>query len=370
MKPAVAGQVITFYSYKGGTGRSMASTRLHLVRSAAHNDRLVVTAGRAVTVQQQIDGRETMTETAPRGTTTANVNLRQGPGTQFQIITTLDPRTALVIKGEEGDWLKVDASGQQGFVHRNFVLLATQQIISGFLIHRPEAGEWKLEPARRLAAPGGGQKPRLAATIWNKYGGLLETLSAKLGIDPGVALAVVATESGGSGFKDGRMIIRFENHHFWRLWGKDHRDAFNAYFRFNAAKSWTDHQFRSDAGEPWEKFHGDQDAEWKVFEKAQSLDERAAKSSISMGLPQIMGSNHAEIGYDSVEEMFTAFSTDERTQLLGLFDFIQGPHTVSTKVAALQRKDFTAFAEKYNGPGRAAQYGALLQSYFDAFRTL
>jgi len=306
-----------------------------------------------------------------KGKTKSDVNLREGPDTHFKIVSVLKPDTAVTVREHRGDWLKVEVAGKTGFLHGKFVWLPSNAIPRGFMIHQADASHWKLAPERRRSAPpGAGFAAKLAARIWNSFGGLLEPLSERLGIDPGVAVAVAAAESSGSGFQNGRMIIRFENHHFWRNWGHLHPEIFDRYFSFDANKPWTNHQFRSSADGPWQSFHGKQEAEWQVFEHAQGLDGEAAKLSISMGLPQIMGSNHALIGYDSVEEMFAAFSTDERTQLIGLFDFIQGPNNLSDRVAALQRKDFVAFAALYNGKGQAAAYGEILRRYYDACRTL
>ena len=167
------------------------------------------------------------------------------------------------------------------------------------------------------------------------------------------------------------MIIRVENHHFWKHWGKQNVQTFDTFFRCNRqGKPWTKPEFRASAAEPWQAFQGDQEAEWMVFSQAQSLNAQAAKLSISMGLPQIMGSNHAEIGYDSAEERFDAFTAGERAQLIGLFDFIQGPYATAPRLSALQKKNFVAFAELYHGSGQAAKYGVLIEGYYDAFRTL
>lgn len=92
--------------------------------------------------------------------------------------------------------------------------------------------------------------------------------------------------------------------------------------------------------------------------------------SISMGGPQIMGFNHARIGYDSVREMFNAFQSEIRYQILGLFDFVKGPGTSSPMIVALQRKKFEEFAARYNGPGQAARYGDLVESHFEIFNRL
>ncbi len=309
---------------------------------------------------------------APRtGTTTSNVNLRKGAGSTFDVVTLLPNRTTVSILGESGLWYQVSANNQKGFIHRDFVVLSSQRISSGFFIQLPAAKTWPLIPTKLKTPPSDADPKTIqVARIWNKYGGLLQRLSERLRIEPGVAVAVIAAESSGNGFQNNRLIIRFENHYFWRLWGKDNADKFRRHFSFNDAEPWKEHQFRPDINAAWQGFHGKQDGEWTVFTKARSLNDEAAKNSISMGLPQIMGANHKLIGYESALDMFTAFSKDERAQILGLFDFIQGPETVSRKVIALQNQDFVAFAEQYNGLGQAAMYGGMLRLNYELFRML
>lgn len=275
------------------------------------------------------------------------------------------------ILAESGLWYQVKTNSQTGFLHRDFVVLATQKIASGFFMQQSAAKTWPLAPPRqKIPPPDADPKTKQVVRIWNKFGGLLQRLSQALRIDPAVAVAVIATESSGNGFVNGRMIIRFENHYFWRLWGKDNPEKFRRHFTFNTDKPWTAHQFRADANAAWQSFHGSQDGEWATFKKAASLNDEAAKGAISMGLPQIMGANHSLIGYESAAQMFAAFSKDERAQVLGLFDFIQGPQTLSRQVIALQEQDFVTFAEQYNGPGQAAEYGGTLRLYFELFRLL
>lgn len=311
------------------------------------------------------------TPTPDFGTTTCDLNLRQGAGTSFPILTTLKPNTPLTVLQEAGAWLKVRVGGQEGFVSRKFVRMLEHQLPEGFLIHRPEVQEWPLVPAAPLKAPAKADASvRSATAIWNRFGGLLEPLAETIAINPAAAVAVVAAESGGSGFKDGRMIIRFENHYFWNLWGKHNSGAFNSRFTFNKSKPWTGHWFRPGVDKSWQRFHNNQADEWMVFDAALSLNTDAAHSAISMGLPQIMGANHGLIGYETAGEMFAAFNRDERTQLIGLFDFIKGPHSLSPSVNALQNRDFTSFAARYNGSGQAAAYSSTLQRYYEAFAML
>ncbi|HZY40844.1 MAG TPA: N-acetylmuramidase domain-containing protein [Anaerolineae bacterium] len=226
-----------------------------------------------------------------------------------------------------------------------------------------------LSPAQRRIAPGGApQAAFTAARIWNKYGGMLEPLSNKIGIDPGVAVAVVAIESGGSGIgPDGRMIIRFENHLFWFNWGKANAATFNQFFQFDQTVTWRGHKYRIQANAPWLDVHTHQASEWVALTQARTLNDHAARLSISMGLVQILGSNHRAIGYDTVDAMFDAFSADERFQLLGFFNFVKNDQR---QVKALQQQDFVAFARIYNGPGQPDYYGGLIKGVFEGFKAL
>ena len=310
-------------------------------------------------------------------TTTTGLNLRSGPGTQFSDIEVLPPQTVCEVLAQEGDWINVRVQGQAGFVHHSYVVLAGQAIDPGF-INPPPAGDPATTaplapPDDKLIVLGeqASGTDRQAANAWNKYGGLLAPLAAQLGFDPGAAVAVLAIESGGRGFAaDGRMIIRFENHLFFRQWGQNHADTFNQFFSFNAHQPWLDHQWRPDAGQAFRPFHGSQDGEWQVFSFARNLDDTAAKLSISMGGPQIVGFNYSTLGFESVQQMFDAFTANERNQILGLFNFIKGPGANSRRVQALQAQDFVTFAALYNGPGQAAQYGSLMHGLFDAFQRL
>jgi hypothetical protein len=166
------------------------------------------------------------------------------------------------------------------------------------------------------------------------------------------------------------MIIRFENHLFDSNWGRANADVFARHFRFDSKKRWTAHQWRPSGTGSFQDFHGDQAAEWRVFEFARTLDDRAAKLSISMGGPQILGSNHAEAGFESVNQMFDAFARSEKRQIVAFFDFLQGTSTQPRKILALQKRDFLRFAELYNGPGNATVYGAKIEALYDTFQRL
>ncbi len=116
--------------------------------------------------------------------------------------------------------------------------------------------------------------------------------------------------------------------------------------------------------------HGKQSSEWAAFEFAAGLDDTAAKLALAMGAPQIMGFNYATIGHLSVDQMYTAFSTSEHYQIIGLFDLIGGPAGSSRPLLALQARDFDTFAVLYNGPGQAARYSSMLRSAYAAYQKI
>jgi hypothetical protein len=327
------------------------------------------------------------------------LNLRAGPGSDQAILKLLQHQTALDVMHEQGDWLFVATNeGNAGYVHRNYVALvgvapqptaapqpaaqpaapaapAPQPVaggvalaLPGFLASMPDLISAPLAGDQIALGPNAGPGAKLLSNIWNRYGGLLNALAVKLGIDPAVTVAILAVESGGNAFgPDGRMIIRFENHLFAHYWGKQNPDRFAQHFTYSRERTWEGHTWRADSNQPFQEFHGNQAAEWAVLNFAASLNDTAAKFSISMGLPQIMGFNHQRIGYANVQDMFKAFQSDERNHVLGMFDFIKAD---ANMLQALRNNDYTTFAAGYNGPGQAAHYGGLIQKWVQSFRVL
>lgn len=309
------------------------------------------------------------------GSVTASIlNVRPEPSTRKRPVGKLKRGTAVKILQKTNSWYKIQTERIEGFVHGDYVTIQEDNPTAGFLFEQEDLRTISLEPpgAERInIQPGFSYRQKVAARTWNGQGGLLNALSDIIEVDAAAAVAVLCVESRGRGFgPDGRMLIRFENHVFRRQWGKDHTDVFDAHFRFSLEKRWKNHEFREHTTEIWIRFHGNQKQEWRVLELARALNEPAAMRSISMGGPQIMGFNHPRIGYDSVREMFNAFQLDIRYQILGLFDFLKGPGTTSPMIEALQRKKFEIFASCYNGPGQAAQYGDLIEDYFEISNTL
>jgi hypothetical protein len=332
---------------------------------------------------------------------TAGLNIRSSTDTSnmLNVVANVAPGTelALVDAGSEsklgvnGQWVRVrTATGQAGYAAAWFlenISGANQDAETGSASgvgneaagtssapvvsvnrSRPSMGDGleniPLEPPADKRV-GGNSSP---ARIWNKYGGLLAAISQKMGFDSAIAVAVLTQESGGQAYgADGRMIIRFENHIFYNEWGQKNPALYNKHFQ-SGSPSWTGHKWRPNAEAAWQECHTNQSVEWDVLKLASSFDDTAAKKSISMGLPQVMGFNFGMFGFASVQDMFSALSASERNQVIGFFDFVQGYGSRATD--ALKNKDFKTFASIYNGAGNAETYGRLIENHYNAFVAL
>ena len=92
--------------------------------------------------------------------------------------------------------------------------------------------------------------------------------------------------------------------------------------------------------------------------KAILLDREAALKSASWGMFQIMGSNFAEAGYDSVDAFVEDMVTSAGYQLDAFVAFLQ--NTGADKF--LDAEDWTDFARSYNGPGQVGVYAARIEA--------
>src|SRR5215472_3243550 len=159
------------------------------------------------------------------------------------------------------------------------------------------------------------------------------TAAAKhIGVDPAVLWSVVAVETAGCGFlPDRRPAILFERHIFSTRTGR----------RFDAAHP----GISGPAGG-----YGQPGAhQYERLEAAIACDRRAALESASWGLGQIMGFNAGLAGFRDAEDMVSQMMRGENEQILGMASFMRA----SGMHVHLQRRDWTAFARRYNGPAFA-----------------
>jgi hypothetical protein len=206
---------------------------------------------------------------------------------------------------------------------------------------------------------------RALIASWRQIGGLLKTLSVKTKIAPASALAVWNVESGDFPFQRGRPVLRLECHKLWEEWGYTDPSLFDAHFRFGghagvAGLAWTNHCFRTQGGS-WRNLHGTQEQEYEAFALARRLaGNEAACRAASFGGPQVMGFNHAKLGYADAVSLYRAFSRSLRAQVLGFFDFCQSENLFP----ALQARDWHSFSRVYNGPSRTDSYAEKINDAF------
>lgn len=147
--------------------------------------------------------------------------------------------------------------------------------------------------------------------------------------------ALMDVEARSSGFdRHGRPAMLFEPHVFYRLLGPGaKRDR--AVADGLAYKNWKPGNYPNDS--------------YPRLLKAQVIDETAALMASSWGLGQILGSNHREAGYRTVQDMVLAFLEDEQEHLEAMIRFI-----INAGIAdALRRHQWEVVARVYNGPSYA-----------------
>ncbi|GLZ81297.1 hypothetical protein Afil01_61040 [Actinorhabdospora filicis] len=211
---------------------------------------------------------------------------------------------------------------------------------------------------------------RQMAGIYNQRGHLIAEQATALTIPSHAAAGIMKVESGGATFNAAtdKTIIRFENHVFWKYWGKANKDSFNAHFDFErtaGGKPFHGHKWRESATGEWSDFHGDQEAEWRVIAFAASLggQENAYKSA-SWGAGQVMGFNHSTVGFNTAVEMAAQYNKSERSQITGIFEYIRENNLAQ----AVRDADYATVAAGYNGSGQKATYAALIKAAADAYQ--
>lgn len=223
-----------------------------------------------------------------------------------------------------------------------------------FTIHLPEIEAPDDGPTIPTPQPG---------TTNNIANWSIEALSRVFGYDPDMAKAIIRVESGDRPLENGRPIIRNELH---ILYDKmTDKAKWHDHFRIQGPKQWEGQQWRPSVGMAWQNFHGDQDAEWRVFEFAKKLDSRAAYLSIGMGIGQMMGFNYHVPGYNTPEEMLAAFADPNvgiANQIAAMFAYFYKNNMVED----IRAGNLENIAAKYNGPGQVAYYVQRFKEELDA----
>ena len=166
----------------------------------------------------------------------------------------------------------------------------------------------------------------------------LADAAQQLGCDVAAIKAVCQVEAPRGGFNpDGSPVTLFEGHKFYGFTeGKFAVQAPDLCF-----KVWT----RKFYGKTWQ-------AEQDRLQRAMKLDREAALKSASWGKFQIMGFNHAMVGFPAVQAFVNAMYESEAAQLQAFVRFV----LTAGLAPSLRRGDWKGFALGYNGPGYAENH--------------
>jgi hypothetical protein len=207
---------------------------------------------------------------------------------------------------------------------------------------KPAPAQVQEQPAGRITAT-----PVKTATL--NYADTVKVLN----VEEAAIRAVCEIESGGRTgfFPDGRPIILFEGHIFWRELKKRgiEPERYQDSYADVLFPKWDKSKYRGGA------------AEYDRMNKAANISEEAALCSASWGMFQIMGFNYKLCGYDSVREYVQAMKAGSNNHLLAFAHFLK-----NTGIDHLLRNlDWAGFAARYNGPGyKQNRYDEKLQTAY------
>ena len=115
--------------------------------------------------------------------TTTNVNFRKGPGTNYDIISTISANTVVDVISVSGSWAKVKYNGQEGYLHTDYLATYTGESSgSGLPSSKPNYSRVKvvIDPGHGGHDPGavafGRNEKDIALTISKKINANLKTL--------------------------------------------------------------------------------------------------------------------------------------------------------------------------------------------------
>lgn len=106
---------------------------------------------------------ETTTDNAIRYTTTA-LNVRNGPGTEYSILETLQPGSKVCVLSEEGDWSKIEYHTETAYVATKYLTDDNSQ----FVEQEPETTTQK--PVQMVWIPYSGSKYHRRSSCSNMKG--------------------------------------------------------------------------------------------------------------------------------------------------------------------------------------------------------
>lgn len=179
-------------------------------------------------------------------------------------------------------------------------------------------------------------------------------VAGELGVEVAAIKAVVDIEAGASheGFwADGKPLINFDLAMYGRFAPRHGVDL-------SKARKMSPEIFRKPDTRRYGSYQAAQQAR---LDAARAIDEESALESTFWGMFQIGGFNWKKCGTESVGEFVELMSRSERDQLELFAKFISN----CGMVEAIRRKNWLAFALKYNGPkAKARRYHTRLAAAY------
>jgi hypothetical protein len=177
----------------------------------------------------------------------------------------------------------------------------------------------------------------------------LARAAAVIGCEVAVLQADIQVEAASSGFdSQGRPKALFEPHLFYRYLAGPARDL--AASQGLAYLKWGTHPYPADS--------------YPRIEAAMRIDPDAALRATSWGVPQILGANHLDAGYQTAAAMVDAFVADgEDEHLAAMARFIVANPAMQR---ALVARDWSVFARLYNGAATKGYDAKLAAAYTGA----
>lgn len=167
----------------------------------------------------------------------------------------------------------------------------------------------------------------------------IDRAARDLACEPAAIHAVIEVESPHGGYlHDGRVVILFERHIFWRQLEAAGLDPAS----LGAPASVLSEQRGGYVGGA---------GEYQRLALAQRYGAEQAMESCSWGRFQIMGYHARALGYPDASAMAADFARGEGDQLAAFCRFIE--HVQPELLKALQARKWAAFARGYNGPAYA-----------------
>lgn len=182
----------------------------------------------------------------------------------------------------------------------------------------------------------------------------LERAAQTLGVPISCVQAVNEVESRGAGFLlDGRPVILFERHVFWKRLTAHGVDPESSAAENSNILSRTAGGYKGYA------------AEYPRLAAAERIHEGAARESASWGAFQVMGYHWERLGYASIDDFVERMKRSEADHLDAFMRYVTADTAL---VAALKARDWATFAKGYNGKNYAAnQYDVKLERAYDRY---